>query len=117
MLSVSYRFLLAGVIILIIARVLNLPLSFTKKEHSFILLQGVLIFGVNYWLFYISELYLTSGLVGLIFSLLVIFNIINARIFLKNKLEVKVIAGGILGLMDTALVFWDDLKAFSVEDG
>ena len=117
MLSVSYRFLLAGVIILIIARVLNLPLSFTKKEHSFIQLQGVLIFGVNYWLFYISELYLTSGLVGLIFSLLVIFNIINARIFLKNKLEVKVIAGGILGLMGIALVFWDDLKAFSVEDG
>jgi drug/metabolite transporter (DMT)-like permease len=117
MLSVSYRFLLAGVIMLLIARCLNLPLSFSKTEHGFILLQGVLIFGINYWLFYISELYLTSGLVGLIFSLLVIFNIVNARIFLKNELDVKVIAGGILGLMGTVLVFWDDLKIFSWEDG
>lgn len=117
MFSVSYRFLLAGIIMLIVARIINLPLSFTKKEHSYILLQGILIFGVNYWLFYISELYLTSGLVGLIFSLLVVFNIFNARIFLKNKLEVKVIFGGILGLLGTALVFWDDLKVFSLEDG
>ena len=117
MFSVSYRFLLAGIIMLIVARIINLPLSFTKKEHSYILLQGILIFGVNYWLFYISELYLTSGLVGLIFSLLVVFNIFNARIFLKNKLEVKVILGGILGLLGTALVFWDDLKVFSLEDG
>ncbi len=117
MFSVSYRFLLAGIIMLIVARIINLPLSFTKKEHSYILLQAILIFGVNYWLFYISELYLTSGLVGLIFSLLVVFNIFNARIFLKNKLEVKVILGGILGLLGTALVFWDDLKDFSLEDG
>jgi len=117
MFSVSYRFLLAGIFMLVVARFLKLKLSFTRKEHAFILLQGLLIFGFNYWLIYMSELYLTSGLVGLIFSLLVFFNIINARIFLKNKLEYKVIAGGLLGLFGTTLVFWDDLKAFSFDDG
>ena len=64
-----------------------------------------------------SELYLTSGLVGLIFSLLVFFNIINAWIFLKNELDLKVILGGLLGLLGTALIFWEDLKVFSFEDG
>ena len=117
MFSVSYRFLLAGLIMLAVARVMKLKLDFTRKEHAFILLQGLLIFGINYWLIYMSELYLTSGLVGLIFSLLVFFNIINARIFLKNKLEYKVVLGGVLGLLGTALVFWDDLKVFSLEDG
>ncbi len=117
MFSVSYRFLLAGLIMLVVARFMKLKLDFSGKEHAFILLQGLLIFGINYWLVYMSELYLTSGLVGLIFSLLVFFNIINARIFLKNKLEYKVVLGGILGLIGTALVFWDDLKVFSFEDG
>lgn len=117
MFSVSYRFLLAGIIMLVVARFMKLKLDFTRKEHAFILLQGLLIFGINYWLIYMSELYLTSGLVGLIFSLLVFFNIINARIFLKNKLEFKVVLGGALGLFGTALVFWDDLKVFSFEDG
>ncbi len=117
MFSVSYRFLLAGLIMLVVARFMKLKLDFTRKEHAFILLQGLLIFGINYWLIYMSELYLTSGLVGLIFSLLVFFNIINARIFLKNKLEYKVVLGGALGLLGTAFVFWDDLKVFSFEDG
>jgi len=117
MFSVSYRFLLAGIIMLIAARFMKLKLSFTRKEHAFILLQGLFIFGFNYWFIYMSELYLTSGLVGLIFSLLVFFNIINARIFLKNELELKVILGGLLGLLGTALIFWDDLKVFSFEDG
>ncbi|NET33663.1 MAG: DMT family transporter [Cyanothece sp. SIO1E1] len=117
MFSVAYRFLLAGVIMLMAARFMKLKLSFTRKEHAFILLQGLFIFGFNYWFVYISELYLTSGLVGLIFSLLVFFNIINARIFLKNELELKVVLGGLLGLLGTALIFWDDLKVFSFEDG
>lgn len=117
MFSVSYRFLLAGIIMLIAARLMKLKLSFTRNEHAFILLQGLFIFGFNYWFIYMSELYLTSGLVGLIFSLLVFFNIINARIFLKNELELKVILGGLLGLLGTALIFWDDLKVFSLEDG
>ncbi|MCG8373766.1 MAG: DMT family transporter, partial [Balneolales bacterium] len=93
MYSVSYRFMLAGVIMLVVSRVLGLKLDFSKKEHGFILLQGLLLFGINYWLIYMSELYITSGLVGLIFSLLVLANIFNARIFLKTPFEPKVILG------------------------
>ena len=93
--SVSYRFGLAGLLMLIITKALNMKLSFSKKEHAFILLQGLLLFGFNYWMMYSSELYLTSGLVGLIFSLLVFMNILNGRIFLKTPFELKVIIGGL----------------------
>ncbi len=64
-----------------------------------------------------SELYLTSGLVGLIFSLLVFFNILNARILLKQAIESKVILGGLLGIFGTAMIFWEDLRIFSFADG
>lgn len=117
MLSVAYRFGIAGVLMLIVCSLWKMKMSFTKKEHQFILLQGLLIFGFNYWLVYNSELYLTSGLVGLIFSLLVFLNIINGRIFLKTPFENKVILGGFLGLIGTGMVFWQDLAKFSFSDG
>lgn len=114
--SVSYRFGLAGIIMLAVSKLLKLKLSFTKKEHAFILLQGLLIFGFNYWMMYSSELYLTSGLVGLIFSLLVFLNILNGRIFLKTPFELKVILGGLLGIIGTGLVFKNDLANFTFSD-
>lgn len=117
MLSVAYRFGIAGVLMLIICKAWGVKLRFSKSEHLFILLQGVLIFGFNYWLIYQSELYLTSGLVGLIFSLLVFLNIINGRIFLKTPFELKVILGGFLGLIGTGFVFWEDLMQFAFSDG
>ena len=117
MLSVSYRFGIAGVLMLIVCSLWKMKMSFTGKEHQFILLQGLLIFGFNYWLVYTSELYLTSGLVGLIFSLLVFLNILNGRIFLKTPFENKVILGGFLGLIGTGMVFWKDLSHFSFTDG
>lgn len=114
--SVAYRFGIAGVIMIIICRLWGIKLAFSKSEHGFMLLQGLMIFGFNYWLIYNSELHLTSGLVGLIFSLLVFLNIINGRVFLKTPFEQKVILGGFLGLVGTGFVFWEDLSNFSVTD-
>jgi len=115
-LSVSYRFGIAGILMLIVCRWWKLNMSFSRKDHFFILLQGLFLFGFNYWLIYSSELYLTSGLVGLLFSLLVFLNLINSRIFLKTAIETNVIIGGILGLIGTGLLFRQDLLAFSMND-
>ncbi|MFV1885170.1 MAG: DMT family transporter [Balneola sp.] len=116
MYSVAYRFALAGILMLVISRIWGLKLDFTRKEHGFILLQGLLLFGFNYWCMYSAELYITSGLVGLLFSLLVFMNIINARVFLKATIEAKVIIGGFLGLIGTGLIFQQDLAQFSFSD-
>lgn len=113
MVSVSYRFLLAGLVLMGLCFILKKPMKFNKEEHLFILLQGLFIFGFNYLLVYKAELYLTSGLVGLIFSTLVIMNIINSRVFLKIPFESKVLMGGALGLIGMALVFQKDLQTFS----
>ena len=117
MYSVAYRFCLAGFLLLVGSKIAGLNLTFSLKQHKFILLQGALLFSFNYLLVYNSELYLTSGLVGLMFSLLVFFNILNSRIFLKTPFELKVIIGGMLGIVGTSLIFWKELMAFSFTDG
>jgi drug/metabolite transporter (DMT)-like permease len=113
MVSVAYRFLIAGMLLIAYCLIRKLPMKFKSQEHFFILLQGLFIFGFNYWLVYMAELHLTSGLVGLLFSTLVFMNILNSRIFLKTPFEPRVLIGGAMGLGGMALVFQKDLIAFS----
>ncbi|MCB2174095.1 DMT family transporter, partial [bacterium] len=80
--SVAYRFLLAALILLAWCRIRRLTMRFSLRDHGFIFLQGVLLFGCNYLLFYIAELYIASGLAAVIFSTIVVMNILNGALFL-----------------------------------
>jgi drug/metabolite transporter (DMT)-like permease len=91
----------------------NLPMLFTRKDHLFIALQGTFLFCFNYLLFYLAELHLTSGLAAVIFSTILLMNMINGAIFLKTPLDTRVIIGGIIGLSGIVLVFLPELTSFS----
>ena len=76
-------------------------------------LQGVSLFSVNYLLFYICELTLTSGLAAVIFSTIVVMNMLHGTIFLKNRIELRMIIGASLGLTGIMLVFWPEVTDFA----
>lgn len=111
--SVSYRFLLAGILLVLFCFVKKLPMKFTMKEHGLFLAQALFLFGFNYWFAYMAEETLTSGLVGLLFSTLVFMNILNSRVFLGEKFEPVVILAAGLGVVGITLVFENELSAFS----
>lgn len=108
--SVSYRFGLAGILLLGYSKVRKLPLSFTKEQHFFIALQGILLFGTNYWLVYISELYLSSGLVAVAFSTLIFLNIFFGALFLGDKIKKNIIIGAVFGLLGTILIYQSEFR-------
>jgi len=110
MVSVTYRFLIASGISWLFCRLSGRLLTFSLIDHGFIFLQGVSLFALNYWLFYISELTLTSGLAAVIFSTIVLMNMINGVLFLKNRLELSVLSGALFGLLGIILVFWTEVS-------
>ena len=112
MVSVAYRFLLASGISWLYCRFSRRIIRFSLLDHGFMFLQGVSLFALNYWLFYISELTLTSGLAAVIFSTIVVMNMLNGAIFLKNRLELRVVIGAVLGLSGIILVFWPEVSDF-----
>jgi len=114
MVSVGYRFALAALLLLLWCRLRNLPMRFTRKDHLFIALQGTFLFCLNYLLFYLAELHLTSGLAAVIFSTILLMNMINGAIFLKSPLDIRVIGGGVLGLFGIILVFMPEVSSFSL---
>ena len=110
--SVSYRFLIGGVILWLYAWVRKMPLKFTYYQHLRAAQQGVLLFGVNYWLVYMSEETLTSGLVAVAFSSLIFFNITFNAIFLKAKINKRVVVGALLGFIGTLLIYKAEFSSF-----
>lgn len=114
--SVAYRSAFAGVLTLLGCIILKVNLKFTWKQHFFILLQGLSLFGLNYWMVYTAETILTSGLVSIIFSLVIFMNIGFSALFLKIKVKKDVLFGAILGVTGTAFIFKNELSVFSLSD-
>jgi len=111
--SVSYRFLLAAIILFAYCSLRGMNLRYSLKQHFYIALQGLLLFGVNYWLVYLAEVHLESGLVAVLFSTVIFFNIINGAIFLKSKIRLNVLFSALIGFIGIALVFKDELFGFT----
>jgi drug/metabolite transporter (DMT)-like permease len=116
LISVMYRFALAGGLFLLYCKLRKKNLSFTWQTHLRIALQGILLHGFNYWLVYQSEQYLTSGLVAVGFSLIIFFNLVFGSIFLKQAVNPKVLIGAIFGVLGTMVIFKRELAAFRIED-
>ena len=116
MVSVAYRFILASLISWIYCRYSGRLMRFGVRDHLLMFIQGACLFSLNYLLFYVSELTLTSGLAAVIFSTLVVMNMINGIIFLKNSFEVRMGLGASLGLAGILLVFWPEISNFEMGD-
>jgi drug/metabolite transporter (DMT)-like permease len=112
--SVAWRFAVAALILMGYAWIKRLPLRFDARTHLWLVLQGLLLFGINYVLVYVSEQSLTSGLVALIFSLVTFYNILGLRLFFSVPVKPTALSGAILGVLGVALVFWPELANFSM---
>jgi drug/metabolite transporter (DMT)-like permease len=110
--SVVYRFLIAGLLLMAYSGIRKLNLRYTFREHLLMILQGVILFGFNYWMTYLAETNLTSGVVAIIFSFSIFTNIFFNYLLLKGKIRKEVMAGAVLGIAGTLLIFSHELKSF-----
>ena len=115
LLSVAYRFILAGLILFGICIATGKRMRFSLHEHFLMFLLGFSLFGLNYWFVYMAETGLTSGVVAVIFSLIIFFNIFFNVVLLKGKIKKDVVFAAILGVIGTILLFKNELKSFSLK--
>ncbi len=116
MVSVLYRFIGAALTLVFYCKLRGLNMRFRLKDHIFMALQGLVLFSVNYWLIYLAEVHVTSGLVAVIFSSIVFMNMINGAVFLNSPIRLVVVLGGGIGILGIVLVFWPQLTSFSLSD-
>ena len=109
--SVGYRFALAAALLFGWCLLRGTSLTFDRRTHAAFALLGALLYGVNYVLVYLSEAYLASGVVALLFGTMVLWNLVGARLLFGTRLTAPVVGGAALGLVGVTMVVWPDLLA------
>jgi len=108
-LSLVYRFALASVLLVLWCAARGVRMRFSLAEHAAMGAQGCCLFSINYLLFYWTTGLITSGLVAIIFSTVIVMNIINGAIWLKKPVQPIVLFGALIGLSGITLVFWHEI--------
>ncbi len=109
--SVSYRFLIAAAAMFVLVGFKRLPFRLGMKGQFWAVLIGIAQFSFNFNFVYNAELYITSGLVAVLFALLMVPNAILGRIFLGQRINVAFLAGSAIAAVGIALLFWHEYKS------
>jgi drug/metabolite transporter (DMT)-like permease len=109
LLSIFYRFALAGILFLPLLMLLRQRQATTVEDHLFFMLQGACLFSLNFICFYTASSYIVSGLVSVVFSLATLFNAFNGRFIWKQKISSMTFSATVFGLTGLVLLFWDSI--------
>lgn len=102
--SVTYRFAVAAIAMFIIAALRREPLLLSGRAWGFAALLGIAQFGFNFNFVYRAEAFITSGLVAVLFALLIVPNTLMGRIFLGTPIERRFLIGGSIAMVGIAMM-------------
>lgn len=103
--SVSYRFAVAGVAMLGWALVRRDPLWLDARGWLFALCLGLAQFVLNFNFVYRAEHHITSGVVAVVYALLLVPNAALAWLFLGQRMGRQLVLGSVVAVSGVALLF------------
>jgi drug/metabolite transporter (DMT)-like permease len=109
--SVTYRFAIAALAMFAYAAMAGSPIGIGREGHWLALLFGIPQFCLNYVCVYLAEQYVTSGVVAVIFALLVVPNALLAWLLLKHRFSRNFVTGSVIATAGVALLLVQELRA------
>ncbi len=109
--SIAYRFIIAALVLYLFAFATGRRLAIPRHAFPVVGLQGLLLFCVNYLFVYHGTAYITSGLVAVVFSLIVLFNALFARLFFGTAIDARLLVAGVIGTLGIVLLFLPEVRA------
>ncbi|MEO7168816.1 MAG: DMT family transporter, partial [Sphingomonas sp.] len=109
--SVAYRFTIGGLTMLAYAAWKRETVTLDRRGWLFVLALAFTQFCLNFNFVYRAETYITSGLVAVVFALLLVPNAIFGRIFLGQKLGGQLIVGSVVAMAGVALLFVHEARS------
>ena len=114
--SVAYRFAIAAVTLFLYAIVAGKNMRLPLRYYPMVIVQGFLLFSINYFFVYYGTTYITSGLVAVTFTLIVVCNAFFERVFFRTPLEGRLLVASFLGMLGIGSIFWPEVSALSLQD-
>ncbi len=110
--SVFFRYAIAGLLLQGIISAMRSRNRHSLRTHGLFFLLGSFLFCWNYVLFYTATgMGLTTGLIAVIFSLIITMNIANNALLFGERPERSTVIGATVGLLGIAFVFAEDINA------
>lgn len=105
------RFGLSVLILAPLIKIFGFSMPRTRSDWQLIALTGFLQFSLNYSAVFWSEQYIESGLAAVLQSMITVFGLLLAWIFLPaEKITKRKIIGVALGIVGVAIIFIDQLR-------
>ena len=115
--SVFYRFFSAAIIIFIYLIIKKKKLSFSFNYHVWFLFFGIGLYSLNYIFLYLSNAYLISAFPAIVFSTMVIMNILGEAFYFKKKPSLNTLIGATIGMIGIMIIFNDEIFNFNLSNG
>ncbi|WP_081984816.1 DMT family transporter [Sphingomonas sp. 35-24ZXX] len=115
--SVSYRFGVAALGMFVLACWRKAPLRLDRQGQMIALALGFFQFSANFNFVYRSELYITSGLLAVLFAMLMVPNALLSRVFLGQRIAGGFVVGTIVALAGIALLFVQEYRVMPADLG
>jgi drug/metabolite transporter (DMT)-like permease len=109
--SVTYRFLTAGIAMAVIALIRRERLTLDARGWRFVAALAIAQFCLNFNFVYRAEEHITSGVVAVVFALLLVPNAVFARLFLGQRMGAQLIVGSGVAMGGIALLFLHEIRA------
>jgi drug/metabolite transporter (DMT)-like permease len=115
--SVTYRFSVAAIAMFAFAAIRRERLLLEPRAMAFAVLLGIAQFTFNFNFVYRAEQHITSGLVAVLFALLIVPNTLLGRLFLKSPLEKRFLAGAGIAIVGVGLMILHEYRAAALGAG
>ena len=109
--SVTYRFTLAAVLLFAWCLVRGESLALTRAQHAAAFGVGVSTFTINYALVYLAEQWVTSAVVAIVFAAMAFMNLIGFRIAFGQRASMLAWIAALLGIAGICLLSWEEVMS------
>lgn len=114
--SVTYRFGIGAAALYLYGIITGNKINLSLQHYPMVIVQGLLLFSINYFFVYYGAAHITTGLIAVTFSLIVVCNAFFERMFFRTPLEGRLLLASFLGMLGIAFIFWPEVKTFSLHD-
>jgi drug/metabolite transporter (DMT)-like permease len=112
--SVTYRFMVAAIGMFALTAIMRRPLKIDVQMMRWTILLGLLQFSLNFNFVYAAEHHVTSGLVAVIFALLIVPNALLAKWWLGRAIGQSFIIGSAIAGAGVGLLMLQEYRAAPV---